>query len=69
VPVPIEAATVLVVVLITETVFELAFATKTSLPSVLTATPCGPEPTDIVDTTVLVAAFITDTVFEILFET
>jgi len=27
--------------------------------------PCGPEPTDIVDTTVLVVVFITDTLLEL----
>ena len=58
------AVTVLVAVLITETVAALKFVTYTWLPSGLTDTPLGSEPTPIVATTVLVMVLITETVPE-----
>ena len=52
----------IVAVFITLTEFELLLATYTLLPSGLTETPKGPEPTAIVSETVLVELFITLTI-------
>jgi len=57
------AITVFVEVLITDTEAESVFVTYTLLPSGLTHTPTGSDPTVMVDTTVFFAVLITLTVF------
>jgi len=64
-PTAMVADTVLVAVFITDTLFELRFATYTLLPSGLMATVLEPLPTAIVAITVLVVVLMTDTLFEL----
>ena len=64
-PTGIVAITVLVVVLMTDTVLLPLFTMYTSVPSGVIAVPTGPVPTGMVATTVLVVVLITDT--ELLF--
>jgi len=66
-PTAIVDVTVLVVVLITDTVPEISLVTYTRLPSELTAVLLGLLPTVIVATTALVVVLITDTVLELAF--
>jgi len=68
-PTLIVFVTVLVAVLITETLFEPAFTTYTWLPSGLTDIPPRPVPAAMVAITVLVVVLITETLFELLFAT
>ena len=55
------AVTVLVAVLMTETLLLAAFATYALLPSGTKSTPRGPVPTVMVAVTVLVAVLMTET--------